>query len=68
MSTTQPAHTSHLTSQFRLERPQWTASNGEIVNPHSGMCLDDPASNTTNGTQLILYTSNGGNNQKWTVP
>jgi hypothetical protein len=47
---------------------QWTASNGEIVNPHSGMCLDDPASNTTNGTQLILYTCNGGNNQKWTLP
>jgi len=32
------------------------------------MCLDDPASNTTNGTQLILYACNGGNNQKWTVP
>ena len=45
-----------------------TASNGEIVNPHSGMCLDDPASNTTNGTQLVLWTCNGGTNQKWTLP
>jgi hypothetical protein len=26
MSITQSAHTSHLTSQFRLERPHWRAS------------------------------------------
>ena len=31
---------------------QWQAANGELVNPASGKCLDDPASNTTNGTQL----------------
>ena len=45
-----------------------TASNGEIVNPHSGMCLDDPSSNTTNGTQLVLWTCNSGTNQHWTLP
>ena len=32
------------------------------------MCLDDPGSNTTEGTQLILYSCNGGSNQKWTLP
>ena len=31
---------------------QWQAENGELVNPASGKCLDDPDSNTTNGTQL----------------
>jgi hypothetical protein len=46
----------------------WQAQNGELVNPHSGKCLDDAGSNTTNGTQLVLYTCNGGANQKWTVP
>ncbi len=25
---------------------QWVAENGELVNPSSGKCLDDPASNT----------------------
>jgi alpha-galactosidase len=32
----------------------------------SGRCLDDPASNTTNGTQLIIWDCNGGTNQQWT--
>ena len=31
-------------------------------------CLDDPASSLTLGTQLQLYTCNGGSNQKWTLP
>jgi hypothetical protein len=38
------------------------------VNPATGKCLDDPASNTTNGTQLVLWTCNGGANQHWTLP
>ncbi len=42
--------------------------NGEIVNPVSGMCLDDPAFNTTVGTQLDLWACNGGSNQQWSVP
>ncbi len=33
---------------------QWTAEYGASVNPASGKCLDDPASNVTEGTQLIL--------------
>jgi non-reducing end alpha-L-arabinofuranosidase len=32
------------------------------------MCLDDPAFNTANGTQLVLWTCNGGSNQKGTLP
>jgi non-reducing end alpha-L-arabinofuranosidase len=48
---------------------QWAAeSNGTIVNPASGMCLDDPDWNVTNGTQLDLWACNGGTNQNWTVP
>src|SRR2546430_11602097 len=31
----------------------------------SGKCLDDPNSNTANGTQLILWTCNGGANKQW---
>jgi hypothetical protein len=46
----------------------WLAVNGELVNPASGKCLDDPAFNTTEGTQLDLWTCNGGSNQQWSVP
>jgi hypothetical protein len=34
-----------------------------LVNAASGTCMDDPASNTTNGTQLIIWSCNGGQNQ-----
>ena len=34
---------------------QWQATNGTLVNPASGKCLDDPNSNTANGTQLDLW-------------
>ncbi|HZN75237.1 MAG TPA: RICIN domain-containing protein [Micromonosporaceae bacterium] len=34
-----------------------------LVNAASGRCLDDPNSNNTNGTQLIIWTCNGGQNQ-----
>jgi non-reducing end alpha-L-arabinofuranosidase len=47
---------------------QWTAENGQLVNPASGKCLDDPDWNTANGTQLDLWACNGGSNQQWTVP
>ena len=47
---------------------QWQARNGTVVNPASGKCLDDPGFNTTNGTQLILWSCNGGNNQQWALP
>jgi len=47
---------------------QWVAVNGELINPVSGNCLDDPGFNTAEGTQLDLWTCNGGANQEWYVP
>ena len=41
-------------------------ANGSLLNPQSGLCLDDPSGNTTNGTQLQIYTCNGNSSQKWT--
>jgi hypothetical protein len=45
-------------------------SNGEIrLVSHGGtLCLDDPRSSTTNGTQLIVYTCKDSANQKWSLP
>lgn len=38
-----------------------------LVSAASGRCLDVPAGNTANGTQLIIYDCSGGANQRWTV-
>src|SRR5271165_580504 len=45
-------------------------ANGELeLQGHGGnLCLDDPRSSTTNGTQLILYTCTDNANQKWKLP
>jgi hypothetical protein len=43
-------------------------ANGELLNPQSGKCLDDPGSNTTPGTQLEIWDCNDGANQQWTLP
>ena len=45
-------------------------ANGELeLQSHGGnLCLDDPRSSTTNGTQLILYTCTDTANQKWKLP
>ena len=44
--------------------------NGELkLQSHGGtLCLDDPRSSTTNGTQLIVYTCTDSANQKWSLP
>jgi hypothetical protein len=34
-------------------------SNGSLLNPQSGLCLDDPGANTSNGIRLQIYTCNG---------
>jgi Ricin-type beta-trefoil lectin domain/Concanavalin A-like lectin/glucanases superfamily/Fibronectin type III domain len=48
---------------------QWTpGANGSLVNPATGMCLDDPHSTTVNGTQLDLYTCNSTAAQEWRLP
>jgi hypothetical protein len=41
---------------------------GTLVNPVSGKCLDDTAFNTTEGTQLEIWTCNDGSNQQWVLP
>ena len=41
-------------------------ANGSLLNPQSGLCLDDPSGNTTNGTQLQIYTCNGNVAQQFT--
>jgi Ricin-type beta-trefoil lectin domain len=45
-------------------------ANGELeLQSHGGnLCLDDPRSSTTNGTQLIVYTCNDKANQQWKLP
>jgi hypothetical protein len=45
-------------------------ANGELeLRGHGGnLCLDDPRSSTTNGTQLILYTCTDAANQQWKLP
>jgi Ricin-type beta-trefoil lectin domain len=37
------------------------------VNQGSGLCMDDPNSQTAAGVQLIQYTCNSGSNQNWTA-
>ena len=45
-------------------------ANGELkLQSHGGtLCLDDPRSSTTNGTQLIVYTCTDSANQRWSLP
>ena len=46
----------------------WQAqSNGELVNPNSGKCLDDTGFGGA-GTQLQIWSCSGGTNQAWTLP
>jgi hypothetical protein len=48
---------------------QWHLdSSGQIWNPQSGMCLADPSSSTTNGTQLIIWDCDLGKEQYWIDP
>jgi hypothetical protein len=49
----------------------WThLANGEFVLKARGgkLCLDDPASSTRNGTQLIVWTCKNVANQHWSLP
>jgi hypothetical protein len=45
----------------------WTvASNGTLQ--IDGGCMDVTGAKTANGTQLVLWTCNGGSNQQWHLP
>jgi alpha-galactosidase len=46
--------------------PQTPASTA-LVSTSSGRCLDVPNSNTTNGTQPIIWDCSGATNQRWTA-
>jgi hypothetical protein len=45
---------------------QWSYHN-ELYNPHSGKCMDVDSSGTTNGTNIQLYSCNGGGAQGFRV-
>lgn len=48
---------------------QWRPkSGGQLVNPQSGRCLDDPGFSSTNGTQLDIWDCAGSANEQWTPP
>jgi len=48
----------------------WVPLNGELINPYSGRCLDDPASSNIDTTQLQIFDCHPGvgNNQTWDLP
>jgi beta-glucosidase len=47
---------------------QWQAqSNGELVNPESGKCLDDTGFGGS-GTQVQIWACGDGTNQQWHLP
>lgn len=43
-----------------------TGAPFRLINGASSTCLDDPNSNSTDGTQLIIWSCNGGANQNFT--
>lgn len=45
---------------------QWSQVGSSLRNKASGACLDVPNGSTTQDTQLLTWTCNGGNNQNWT--
>ncbi|SHL10363.1 DUF3472 domain-containing protein [Chryseobacterium polytrichastri] len=55
---------SNLEQQWKLEK---TGNNYIIINRASGLAIDVPASNVTNGTSLVQYSKHGGNNQQWVL-
>jgi alpha-galactosidase len=57
----------HGTVMFRVSGGSTgTITSGEIHAVGAGKCLDVPNGSTTAGTQLDIWTCNGGSNQIWT--
>ena len=47
----------------------WQAqSNGSLLNPRSGRCLDDPGASTTVTTPVDIAACTGAASQRWTLP
>ena len=49
---------------------QWviTGDNDDVLNPHSGYCLNDPSSTTKIGTQLNIGTCSDTTAPEWLLP
>jgi hypothetical protein len=49
---------------------QWEISGGfgQLINPASGKCVDDPYSSKSNGTQLDIWSCNDEQWQAWELP
>jgi predicted alpha-1,2-mannosidase len=48
---------------------QWaTGAHGSLINPHSGLCLDDPRSSAMPGTGLLLMPCVTVGTQGWRLP
>jgi hypothetical protein len=63
------------TCQSGSTSQQWTAGTGNVLVNSAAtsangqqVCLDDPGSSTTNGTQLDIQACDGGQNQTWPLP
>ena len=52
----------------RSVNPTANAENLTLYNPGSGMCLDDPGSSTTNGTNQVVWFCDGNPKEGWTLP
>jgi len=51
---------------YRQPGQSRTAEAEFILKSHGGrLCLDDPKTSIANNVQLIVYTCNGGNSQRW---
>jgi hypothetical protein len=40
----------------------------QLVNPHSGKCLSDPAKSRKNGTQVVLWSCSTSGGESWMLP
>ena len=43
-------------------------ASGEYVLAYNGLCLTDPSSSTTNGTQVQAHNCTNATDQHWSVP
>ena len=63
----QARHTAQLTLSVIAAAPPAPGHRYLITDPALGTSVDDPASSTTAGTQLITWTTHGGGNQQWAL-
>lgn len=52
----------------RSVNPTANVENLTLYNPGSGMCLDDPGSSTTSGTNQVVWFCDGNLKEGWTLP